>query len=74
MKYECKHGLPVSWDFGRAEWREDQTLRQTVTVTMCRTCVDEGAAKALALELECMIRRAHAPPREFPIVLTTGKW
>jgi hypothetical protein len=65
MRYECKHGLPVSWDIGQADWREDQTLRQTITVTMCRTCVDEGAAKALALEIERMVlRRAPAPAAE----------
>jgi hypothetical protein len=59
MRMECKHGRPVFWDIGQAEWRDDQSLRQTVTVTMCQACVDDGSAAALMGVIERGITQRH---------------
>jgi hypothetical protein len=42
---------PVYWH------GEDKTFRQTITVTMCRACVEDGTAEALAKEIERMMRK-----------------
>lgn len=53
----CKHGLPISWHIGDAEWCEDHTLRQTISVRCCKQCVEEGTAAALAGEIKKMYER-----------------
>ena len=53
----CKHGLPTSWEIGSADWREDRTLLQTITVHCCTACVEEGTAAALIDEIKRMVQR-----------------
>ena len=53
----CKHGLPASWSIEAPDGSVDHTFRQHIKVTMCRQCVEDGTAKAVALEIERMMRR-----------------
>jgi hypothetical protein len=41
-----------------ADWHDDMTYRHTITVTMCRACVEDGTAKALAKEIERIMRKS----------------
>lgn len=51
----CKHGLPITFGWPRPE-TIDGGFRQTVTVTMCKKCIEEGAAMQIAAWIDKQVR------------------
>ncbi len=58
----CKHGLPITYDIKPKDYQsEDTSYRMVLTISMCKTCIDDGVAAALAKVFEEQARKmSHA--------------